>query len=181
MNALRALSIIGALAAALSAEAQVTKYVRYAHDGTASYGVVEGNQIRQLDGAPFLGGRPTGKTTQLAGAELLAPAEPGKVIAIGFNYGSHLGDTERAPHPGVFIKLPSSIVGPDAEIIYPEDASNVHFEGELVLVIGKKASRVSKEDAADYIFGITAGNDVSERDWQRATSRCGCRRYKGLE
>jgi len=167
MKALRALSIIGALAGALSAEAQVAKYVRYAHDAGASYGKVDGDQIRQLDGAPFLGGKPTGETTPLSSAELLAPAEPGKVIAIGFNYGSHLGDTERAPHPGVFIKLPSAIVGTGAEIVFPEGASNVHFEGELVIVIGKTASRVSKEEAADYIFGITAGNDVSERDWQR--------------
>ena len=105
--------------------------------------------------------------TPLSGAELLAPAEPGKVIAIGFNYGRHLGDSERAQNPGVFIKLPSAIVGTGAEIVYPEGASNVHFEGEFVLVIGKTASRLSKEEAADYIFGITAGNDVSERDWQR--------------
>ena len=66
--------------------------------------------------------------TPLSGAELLAPAEPGKVIAIVFNYGRHLGDSERAQNPGVFIKLPSAIVGTGAEIVYPEGASNVHFE-----------------------------------------------------
>ncbi len=152
----------------MSAEAQVTKYVRYAHRGSVSYGILEGEQVHELDGSPIEGAAQTGKSVALSSVELLAPVEPGKVIAIGFNYRSHLGDREPPPHPGVFIKLPSSIVGPGANIVFPPGAGNVHFEGELVVVIGKKATRVSKDDAADYIFGVTAGNDVSERDWQAA-------------
>jgi 2-keto-4-pentenoate hydratase/2-oxohepta-3-ene-1,7-dioic acid hydratase in catechol pathway len=156
------------LLAALSAQAQqVTKYVRYESGGKTSYGILEGDQIRELDRSFIEGGRPTGKTVALSGARLLAPVEPSKVIAVGLNYKSHLGDRQPAPYPGLFAKFPTSIIGPEAEIVYPEGATNVHFEGELVIVIGKKASRVSKQDAPSYIFGVTAGNDLSERDWQR--------------
>jgi len=147
--------------------AQVTKYVRYAHEGRTSFGILEGDQIRELDQSPIEGGKPTGKTAALSSVRLLAPVAPSKVIAVGLNYKSHIGNAQPAAYPPLFAKLPTCIVGPEAEIVYPEGASNVHFEGELVIVIGKKASRVSKEEAPQYIFGVTAGNDVSERDWQR--------------
>jgi 2-keto-4-pentenoate hydratase/2-oxohepta-3-ene-1,7-dioic acid hydratase in catechol pathway len=158
------------LASALSAStafSQVTKYVRYSHQGTTSYGILEGEQVREL-GASFLeGSRPTGKTVPLKDVRLLAPLEPSKVIAVGFNYKSHLDGRDAPAYPPLFAKLPTCIIGPEAEVVYPKGATNVHFEGELVIVIGKKASRVSKEDAGQYIFGVTAGNDISERDWQR--------------
>lgn len=159
---------MGILSVAVSADAQVTSYVRYAHRGNVSYGILEGEQIHELDGSPIEGATRTGTSVAFASVELLAPVEPGKVIAIGFNYKSHLDEREPPSHPGVFIKLPSSIVGPGASIVFPPGAGNVHYEGELVVVIGKKATRVSKDDAADYVFGVTAGNDVSERDWQAA-------------
>ncbi len=155
------------LLVAAASSAQVTKYVRYAHEGRTSFGILDGDQIRELDRSPIEGAKPTGKSVALSSVRLLAPVEPSKVIAVGLNYKSHLGDRKPAPYPGLFAKFPTCIVGPEAEIVYPEGASNVHFEGELVIVIGKKASRVSKEEAPKYIFGVTAGNDVSERDWQR--------------
>jgi 2-keto-4-pentenoate hydratase/2-oxohepta-3-ene-1,7-dioic acid hydratase in catechol pathway len=69
--------------------------------------------------------------------------------------------------PGLFAKLPSSIIGPEAEIAMPPDAVDLHFEGELVLVIGRRACRVPPERAGGHVFGVTCGNDVSERTWQR--------------
>jgi len=165
----RFVAILGstALLFAATASAQVTKYVRYAHPGGTSFGILEGDQIRELDRSPIESGKPTGKTVALSSVRLLAPVEPSKVIAVGLNYKSHIGNAEPAKYPPLFAKLPTCIVGPEAEIVYPEGASNTHFEGELVVVIGKKASRVSKADAPQYIFGVTAGNDVSERNWQR--------------
>jgi 2-keto-4-pentenoate hydratase/2-oxohepta-3-ene-1,7-dioic acid hydratase in catechol pathway len=157
----------GTLLAAAVSSGEVTKYARYSVDGRASFGIVEGEQIKELDRSPLDGGKPTGKSVALSSVRLLAPVEPSKVIAVGLNYKSHLGDRKPAPYPGLFAKFPTCIVGPEADIVYPEGAGNVHFEGELVIVIGKKASRVSKADASKYIFGVTAGNDVSERDWQR--------------
>jgi 2-keto-4-pentenoate hydratase/2-oxohepta-3-ene-1,7-dioic acid hydratase in catechol pathway len=159
---------VGLSGLAWPAEAEVTTYVRYTYQGTTSYGVLEGEQIRELDKAPFEGGHPTGVTVARSAVELLAPTEPSKVIAVGFNYRSHRGDREFPADPPIFLKLPTTIVGPEAEIVFPEGASNVHFEGELVVVIGKTARRISPDEAAGYIFGVTAGNDVSERDWQAA-------------
>lgn len=169
-RALRIACVSAVLLLAGNALAEVTKYVRYSRTDQpdeSSYGILEGETIRELDGSPIEGGKPTGQTVALASVRLLPPVEPSKVIAVGLNYKSHLGDRPASKEPPLFAKLPTCIVGPEAAILYPEGASNVHFEGELVVVIGKKASRVSKEEAADYVFGVTAGNDVSERDWQR--------------
>ena len=94
------------------------------------------------------------------------------MIAVGYNYISHREEmTHEEPrpipeHPPLFLKLPTSLIGPGADIVYPPDARDLHFEGELVIVIGKTASKIDAEDAADYVFGVTAGNDVSERAWQ---------------
>lgn len=146
---------------------EVTHYVRYSHQGTTSYGVLEGDTVHQLDGDLFAAPRRTGSSVALTEVELLAPVVPSKVIAVGLNYRSHIGNQEPAAYPGLFAKYPTSIVGPGADIVIPADAENVHYEGELVVVIGKTAKNVSVEDAPDYIFGVTAGNDVSERNWQR--------------
>ena len=160
------------LAAALLAgthvlEAQITRHVRYEVAGQTSYGLLEGDSIRQLSGDLFTAPRPTGRTVPLAEARLLAPVVPGKVIAVGLNYQTHLGERPAAAYPGLFAKLPSSIVGPDAEIVFPEGAGNVHYEGEMVVVIGRRAHNVPVAEAKRYVFGITVGNDVSERDWQK--------------
>jgi 2-keto-4-pentenoate hydratase/2-oxohepta-3-ene-1,7-dioic acid hydratase in catechol pathway len=168
------LSILAALSALDATQADplvaqtaaVVRYVRYTVAQTTSYGILEGQVIREISAAPWEGGRPTNRTRRLAEVTLLAPVVPGKVIAVGLNFRSHLGTRAPATEPGLFAKYPSSVVGPDAEIRYPADAANLHYEGELVIVIGKRASNVSKEAARQYIFGVTAGNDVSERDWQ---------------
>jgi len=149
-----------------SAQQAVTKYVRYTAHGQAALGVLDGDVIHELSGDLFAGPTRTGRRIRLADVTLLAPVEPKKVIAVGLNYRSHLGAREPAPYPGLFAKYPTSIVGPGADIVLPPDAKNVHYEGELVVVIGRRASRVSAADAPRYVFGVTAGNDVSERDWQ---------------
>lgn len=148
--------------------AQVTRYVRYATSTTTAYGILDGQTVRELSGDLFASPRPTGLTLRLDQVRLLAPVTPGKVIAVGLNYITHLGERPAATYPGLFAKMPTSIVGPGADVIYPADATNLHFEGELVVVIGRRAQAVSVADAPAYIFGVTAGNDISERDWQRS-------------
>jgi 2-keto-4-pentenoate hydratase/2-oxohepta-3-ene-1,7-dioic acid hydratase in catechol pathway len=131
--------------------------------------VLEGETIHQLEGDLFSGSRErTGKSVPASEARLLAPAQPSKVIAVGLNYKSHLGDREPAPYPGLFAKFPTSIIGPEEPILMPPDAKDLHYEAELVVVIGKTAKDVSVESAPDHVFGVTCGNDVSERGWQRA-------------
>jgi 2-keto-4-pentenoate hydratase/2-oxohepta-3-ene-1,7-dioic acid hydratase in catechol pathway len=153
--------------AAAAAQQEVTRYVRYAYDGRTSYGILEGETVRELAGDLFASPRPTGRSHRLGDVRLLAPCEPRKVIAVGLNYRSHLGTRQAAAYPGLFAKYPTSIVGPGADIVMPPDATDLHYEGELVIVMGRRAKNVSEADAPSYIFGVTAGNDVSERAWQR--------------
>jgi 2-keto-4-pentenoate hydratase/2-oxohepta-3-ene-1,7-dioic acid hydratase in catechol pathway len=163
---------LNALFGAYAMAADTTRYVRYELDGAAHYGVEAGERINELDRAPWDGGQPTGKNVAAGDVTLLAPAEPSKVIAVGYNYISHREEmTHEEPrpipeHPPLFLKLPTTITGPETAIVYPPDATDLHFEGELVIVIGKTARHVAPEDAGDHIFGVTAGNDVSERSWQ---------------
>jgi 2-keto-4-pentenoate hydratase/2-oxohepta-3-ene-1,7-dioic acid hydratase in catechol pathway len=108
--------------------------------------------------------------TLLESTELLAPVpRPGKVVAIGRNYREHIDEqgAERPPAPLIFAKWPSSVVGHGAEIRWdPELATQVDYEAELAVVIGRPARRVSESEALDYVFGYTCLNDVSARDIQ---------------
>lgn len=151
----------------MAAQTKVTRYVRYMAGNTAALGILDGETIRELRGDLFANPQPTGKTAKLADVKLLPPVVPGKVIAVGLNYKTHLGERPAAAYPGLFAKLPTSIIAHMEDIVLPADARNTHYEGEMVLVIGKKAHNVPKEQAKSFVFGITCGNDVSERDWQR--------------
>ncbi len=163
-----ALALVLLLASACTAQADVTQYVRFSHGGVISYGILQGETINVLEGDLFDSPTETGEAVPLADVQLLAPCDPSKVIAVGLNYQSHLGDREPAEYPGLFAKYPTSIVAHEDDIIMTEDANNLHYEAELVVVIGKRASNVPVGEAAEYVFGVTAGNDISERDWQQA-------------
>jgi len=168
MRRLCVLAIVLAAAAVAAAEQQsVTRYVRYSLGGATSYGILEGDAIRELKGDLFASPAPTGRRVKLAEVKLLPPCVPSKVIAVGLNYKTHLGERSAAEYPGLFAKYPTSIIATEENIVIPPDAANVHYEGEMVVVIGKRAKNVSKADAKSYVFGVTAGNDVSERDWQK--------------
>ncbi|MCZ0936515.1 MAG: fumarylacetoacetate hydrolase family protein [Gemmatimonadetes bacterium] len=141
-------------------------------DEVLADGTIEDGMVEELAAPPFGGEVRTGNRMRLDELHLLAPATPSKVIAVGLNYRSHLdnspiGTRPEPVDPPLFAKLPSSIVGPDAAIEIPPDADVVHAEGEVVVVIGRAARHVSPEEARERIFGVTAGNDVSERVWQR--------------
>ena len=143
-----------------------TQYVRYSvNGGDISWGVLEGSTIHQLSDAPYLDGTRTGRTVERSGVKLQAPVDPKLVLMTAFNFRSHISG-EPAEYPGMFIVPSNSIVGPEDPIVMPGDATSLHYEAELVSVVGKRAENVSLEDAPDYIFGVTAGNDVSERVWQ---------------
>ena len=158
----------GLLVTPATAQSGVTRYVRYQHNNRIAYGIVEQNTVHEISGELFGTHRRTGTTAPLSQVKLLAPVVPSKVIAVGLNYKSHLAGRPVAAYPGLFAKDPTSIIGPEENIVRPPDAKNLHYEGELVLVIGKRAAKVNPEEALEYIFGVTAGNDVSERDWQQA-------------
>jgi 2-keto-4-pentenoate hydratase/2-oxohepta-3-ene-1,7-dioic acid hydratase in catechol pathway len=143
-----------------------TQYVRYSVDGgDIAWGVLEDAFINRLSDAPYLGGKRTGHWTRRSAVKLEAPVDPKLILMTAFNFRSHITG-EPAEYPGMFIVPANSLVGPEDPIIRPAEAKDLHYEAELVVIVGKQASSVSVEDAPDYIFGVTAGNDVSERVWQ---------------
>ncbi len=152
------------------ADKQPTRYLRFQNGNTVSYGMVEGDQVRQLAGDLFGAWTRTDKTFPLKDVKILVPTVPTQVLALAGNYKSHLGSTEIPPKlriPQPFFKSPSCLTPHESNIVLPKDhPGEVHYEAELVIVIGKKCSKVSKEKALDYVLGVTAGNDVSERYWQ---------------
>jgi 2-keto-4-pentenoate hydratase/2-oxohepta-3-ene-1,7-dioic acid hydratase in catechol pathway len=90
-------------------------------------------------------------------------------LALAGNYRSHLAGAPASSKfqiPQPFYKSPSCLIGHDDSIVIPKDARDVHFEAEVVIVIGKTCKKVPVNEALDYVFGVTAGNDVSERIWQ---------------
>jgi 2-keto-4-pentenoate hydratase/2-oxohepta-3-ene-1,7-dioic acid hydratase in catechol pathway len=145
----------------------VARYVRYEYRGKRAYGLLEQDAIREIRGGIFGARTLTGVKVKLADAKLLYPCEPTTVLAVGLNYKSHLGTRPAPTKPEFFFKPSASLVEPAGEILIPPGAKNVHYEGEFVIVIGKTARRVAEDDALNYVFGYTCGNDVSERDWQR--------------
>lgn len=144
----------------------MTKFVRYRDGSRAAYGILDGTTVREIRGGLFDSHQETGATHPLGSVKLLHPCEPPKVLAVGRNYKSHLGDRKQPENPEIFYKPVTSLQHPGQPIVIPPDARNVHYEGELVIVIGRRVSRASSEEAQDAIFGVTCGNDVSERDWQ---------------
>jgi 2-keto-4-pentenoate hydratase/2-oxohepta-3-ene-1,7-dioic acid hydratase in catechol pathway len=91
-----------------------------------------------------------------------APVDPTLVFMTAFNFRSHISG-EPAEYPGLFTVPASSIIGSGENIVRPAGSTNLHYEAEMVVVIGRRAENVSPEDAPNYIFGVSAGNDVSER------------------
>jgi 2-keto-4-pentenoate hydratase/2-oxohepta-3-ene-1,7-dioic acid hydratase in catechol pathway len=143
------------------------KYVRYSHKGVTSYGLLDGEKVREIRGGLFGDRAETGVSASLSSVELLWPCEPSKVLAVGLNYQSHLGSRTAPKHPEIFFIPPSALLECGGEIQIPAGANNVHYEGELVAVIGKRTSKATVAEADGSIFGFTCGNDISERDWQK--------------
>ena len=148
-----------------------THYVRFQNRGRLSYGILAGDRVFEIAGDLFGEKIQTGIEYSLQQIRFLPPCEPTKIIGVGLNYRSHLGGRKLPATPELFYKPPSSLVGTGDQIVIPRDAEDVHFEGELVIVIGRKVKSISREEAADAIFGVTCGNDVSDRGWQRGEKK----------
>jgi 2-keto-4-pentenoate hydratase/2-oxohepta-3-ene-1,7-dioic acid hydratase in catechol pathway len=159
--------LLAGLPADLAAQT-LTHYVKYETAGRVAWGLLEGQTIRELQGNVFEGANPNGRTLKLEEVKLLAPAEAKKVVAAGLNYRSHIGEQPAAKYVGLFAKMPTSLVGHTADIVYPADATTLHYEAEVCLVIGKRAKNITEAQVKEHVFGVTPCNDVSERAWQKA-------------
>jgi 2-keto-4-pentenoate hydratase/2-oxohepta-3-ene-1,7-dioic acid hydratase in catechol pathway len=151
--------------------------VRYAVNGKTFHGVREaGGTIRQLTGSPFES-LATGSTSYAPDqVRLLAPVEAPRVIGVGLNYVSHIAETKQVTPtlPMLFMKHPSTVIGPDAAIVYPKEGRKVDYEGELAVVVGRRTRRVPEDKALECVLGYTCANDVSERVTQLAEMKMGC-------
>lgn len=145
--------------------AEIEQFVRYQHLNNVSYGKLIKNQIYPISGNIFGDFTVTKSKIPLSDVKLLLPVESEKVFAVGMNFASHMSSPSDQPPP-LFLKLPTSLILSGEAIKAPSDTQNVHFEGELVVVIGKEAKEVSQADAKQYVFGVTVGNDLTERSWQ---------------
>jgi 2-keto-4-pentenoate hydratase/2-oxohepta-3-ene-1,7-dioic acid hydratase in catechol pathway len=145
------------------------KFARFEAQDSIHYGILEGTTIREINNCPLEDYSKTGRTFSLADVHLLSPLQPGKALAVGLNYGSHVPEHLKkfTEEPQAFVKSISSLVGHKEPVIIPWNAGRVDAEGELVVVIGRRARKVRKEEALDYVFGYACGNDVSARIWQR--------------
>jgi 2-keto-4-pentenoate hydratase/2-oxohepta-3-ene-1,7-dioic acid hydratase in catechol pathway len=147
------------------------KYVSYRYHDHISYGILDGNIVREIRGGLFGAREETGFTANSDAVELLCPCEPSKILAVGLNYGSHLKShapgTAAPKNPEIFLKPPSALMKPGGAIQIPGNAQTVHYEGELAVVIGKTIRRATESEALEGIFGFTCGNDISERYWQK--------------
>ena len=145
-------------------------YVRYTDTGGTSYGILEGESLRQLDGDLFPHPQPTGKTVRVADVRLEAPIDSGKVqkvIGVNDAYSNPDAAPRTASHPRWFPKLPAAINQHEGVVDLPEHATDLNAEGGLVIIIGWEGRHIAVDDALDYVFGVTIGNDWSENTWSQ--------------
>jgi len=160
----------------------MTRYIRFSldentlattpdGDPAVKYGVVDGDSVYETDG-PFSEDR-TGASWALTKVRLLPPCWPTKIVCVGRNYADHAKELGNEPpaEPIIFLKPHSSLLGHGDSIIYPPISNFVSYEGELGVVMGRRAKNVSASGAADYIFGYTCVNDVTARDLQKKDSQ----------
>ncbi len=155
------------------------RIARFTHNGTQAFGVVAGDPGDELvgvvEGDPLhLPITPTGEVLPLEGLRLLAPVIPrSKVIGVGRNYAEHAAElgNDVPAEPLLFLKPNTTVIGPGDAIVHPVQSTEVHFEGELAVVIGRICRDVPLNRVREVIFGYTAANDVTARDLQRSDAQ----------
>jgi 2-keto-4-pentenoate hydratase/2-oxohepta-3-ene-1,7-dioic acid hydratase in catechol pathway len=154
----------------------IVKWCRFQAGPSTSYGLVEDETVIEVAGSPFAEYTATGTRHPLGRVKLLPPVIPPVLYAAGPNYRGHLegmakrrGEPPRYPaRPEPKLRSPRALIGTEENIVVPKDCSGaVQPEGQLAVVIGKRARNVSRDEALDCVLGYSIGNDVSQREWQR--------------
>ena len=147
--------------------------VRVATEDGPAWGAVEDGEVRRLPDGPFGSLEAAEAVGLLDDLTLLAPAAPTKIVCVGRNYAAHAAEhgADVPTQPLLFLKPPSSVIAPGAEIVLPELSSRVEHECELALVVGRRCRSVTENRAWEQVLGITCGNDVTARDLQRSDSQ----------
>lgn len=152
------------------------KWARFTHAGATSYGIVEDTQVRVVRGDPFKDYELTNQRLELNQVKLEIPVIPGTFYAAGLNYAKHIQEAAKLrgtpaalpPQADIGYRANNALIAHDEDVIIPADAGEeIQYEGEVVVVIGKRAKSLSESEALQCVMGYTIGNDVSERAWQR--------------
>lgn len=166
------------------------KIVTFLHEGKTRVGMIDGDQVRLIPTRGSLLGmiqqgitpEPTSEHVSLEVVKIERPYIPNKIIAVGRNYAKHAKELQNAvpEKPLLFAKLSSSVIGTGEQISWRESVTTqVDWEGELAVIIGKRTQNVSEADAYKHVFGYTVANDVSARDLQSSEGQW--TRAKGLD
>ena len=152
----------------------VSRLFRIEHEGSARYALESNGAYRLIDGDLLSvvaslkqGAAPAG--TAVNPSRILCPVEPSKVVAIGLNYKDHAAEMNKPlpAEPLMFLKPSTAVIGPGDAIRIPPNVGDVHYEAELGVVIGTRASRVSPDMAMAHVLGLTCLIDVTARELQR--------------
>jgi len=143
-----------------------------ATDGGEKFARLDGPLAHGLDGSaggPWIDLRETGESWMWAEAYLRCPVRPTKIVCIGRNYAAHARELghEVPSEPLIFLKPPSALLAPAGTVVLPPESKRVEHEAELVVVMGRRASRVSRQDALAHVFGYSGACDVTARDLQK--------------
>jgi 2-keto-4-pentenoate hydratase/2-oxohepta-3-ene-1,7-dioic acid hydratase in catechol pathway len=151
------------------------RFARFEYAGRPTYGLIEGSLVTPLVGSPFDTWQRTAERLPLADVRLLVPVIPQNFYAIGLNYAEHTLERARRlnlepqlptrPEPGY--RSNNALIAHGEAIVLPPDTTAVQYEGELVVVIGRRAKGLSEAEALSCVLGYTIGNDISERNWQK--------------
>jgi 2-keto-4-pentenoate hydratase/2-oxohepta-3-ene-1,7-dioic acid hydratase in catechol pathway len=155
---------------------QRMRWIRYTHQARTRYGILEGDRIAQVEGDPFEGYTTSGRRIALADVSIDVPVVPPTFYCVGLNYEAHirqaaakLGIPPNLPtQPDVGYRANNALTAHGQPVIIPVDATKLQYEGELVVVIGRRARNLSEAEALSCVLGYTIGNDVSERVWQKS-------------
>jgi len=162
--------------ATLGKEGNTVRWIRFSQQGRRAYGILEDDRLREVAGDPFQGWEATAKSHALADVKIEVPVLPPTFYCVGLNYAQHV--LEAASKLGIKAELPTqpdvgyravnALVAHEDAVVIPDGAQKVQYEGELAVVIGKRARHLPEADALACVLGYTIGNDVSERLWQKS-------------
>lgn len=156
------------------------KVVRVYTGEDVRYGLADEGSITLISDEPFAAWE-TEESIALAGAKLMPPAMPTKIVCVGVNYRNHASEMghDLPETPIIFLKPPTALNAPGGEIHIPPMSARVDYEGELAAVIGRRCHRLTPAEAATHILGFTCANDVTARDLQQADGQWS--RAKGFD
>lgn len=152
------------------------RWIRFSQQGRPSYGILDGDRISEVAGDPFTGYGKTPRTHALGDVRIEVPVIPPTFYCVGLNYTEHIKEAaakfgtqpDLPKQPDVGYRAVNALIAHEQPVVIPADATKVQYEGELAVVIGKRAKNLSEAEALSCVLGYTVGNDVSERAWQKS-------------